>query len=128
MEGRAGWGDDGSVDHQEIVKAAARAAEYAGVAVLVFGALLSAVLFFVRLGRRASFQEAYHGFRVDLARGILLGLELLVIGDIIFTVAVEPTLESVAVLGAIVAIRTFLSFSLEVEVNGHWPWQRGPTP
>ncbi|HUL95884.1 MAG TPA: DUF1622 domain-containing protein [Usitatibacter sp.] len=112
----------------ELVAGAARAAEYAGVGVLIIGALLSAMLFFVRLGRRERFADAYQGFRADLARGILLGLELLVIGDIIFTVAVEPTLQSVVVLAIIVAIRTFLSFSLEVEVNGHWPWQHPSRP
>ncbi len=62
-------------------------------------------------------------FRKTLGRSILTGLELLVAADIIRTVAVEPTLESVLVLGLIVIIRTFLSFSLEVEIDGRWPWQ-----
>ena len=114
--------------HTELITAAAHAAEYAGVAVLLLGAILSAILFPIRLARGAGFQEAYHGFRADLARGILLGLELLVIGDIILTVAVEATVERVVVLAVIVAIRTFLSFSLEVEVNGHWPWQKAAVP
>jgi uncharacterized membrane protein len=55
---------------------------------------------------------------------VLLGLELLVAGDIIRTVAIEPTFESVGVLAAIVAVRTFLSFALEVELTGRWPWDR----
>jgi uncharacterized membrane protein len=110
--------------NHELVSTAARAAEFAGVAVLVVGAILAGAIFVARLARRASFVEAYHELRADLARAILLGLELLVIGDIIFTVAVEPTLQSVIVLAIIVAIRTFLSFSLDVEVSGHWPWQR----
>jgi uncharacterized membrane protein len=63
-------------------------------------------------------------FRSRLGRSILLGLEFLVAGDIINTVALAPTLESVAVLGAVVAIRTFLSWSLEVEIEGAWPWRR----
>ncbi len=112
------------MSHSDIASAAARAAEFAGVAVLILGALLAAAIFLARLARRTPFGEAYHGLRADLARAILLGLELLVIGDIIFTVAVEPTLQSVVVLAIIVAIRTFLSFSLDVEVSGHWPWQR----
>ena len=66
---------------------------------------------------------AYHRYRAELARGILLGLELLVAADIVGTVAVTPTFESLAVLGLIVLIRTFLSFSLEVEIEGRWPWQ-----
>ena len=57
------------------------------------------------------------------ARGVVLAAVLLVAGDIIKTVAVAPTLENMAVLGAIVVIRTFLSFSLELEINGRWPWQ-----
>lgn len=108
----------------ELITAAAHAAEYAGVAVLVFGAVLSTFAFVARLARAIAFDDAYHAFRADLARGILLGLELLVIGDIILTVAVEATIERVVVLAGIVAIRTFLSFSLEVEVHGQWPWQR----
>lgn len=67
--------------------------------------------------------EVYRPFRQQLGRSILLGLELLVAADIIRTVAVRPDLRSVAVLGGIVLIRTFLSFSLELEVTGYWPWQ-----
>jgi uncharacterized membrane protein len=66
-------------------------------------------------------------YRQNLGRAILLGLELLVAGDIIKTVAVSPTLQNMAVLGAIVIIRTFLSFSLELEINGRWPWQQKPS-
>jgi uncharacterized membrane protein len=71
----------------------------------------------------------YMAYRQNLGRAILLGLELLVAGDIIKTVAVAPTLQNMAVLGALVLIRTFLSFSLELEINGRWPWQqKTPTP
>ena len=62
--------------------------------------------------------------RSNFGRSILLGLEFLIAADIINTVAVRPTLQSVIVLGAIVLIRTFLSFSLELEIDGRWPWQR----
>lgn len=73
--------------------------------------------------------DRYSAYRRSLGRAILLGLELLVAGDIIKTVAVAPTLQNMAVLGAIVLIRTFLSFSLELEVNGRWPWQqKAPLP
>ena len=68
----------------------------------------------------------YIRFRRVLGRAILLGLELLVAADIIKTVAVTPTLESVAVLGMIVLIRTFLSWTLELEISGKWPWQKEP--
>lgn len=107
------------------VSTAAHLVELAGVAVLLFGALLAAAVFATRLTKRVGFPEAYHGLRADLGRAILLGLELLVIADIIGTVAIEPTLRNLAVLAFIVAIRTALSFALELEVNGRWPWQRG---
>jgi uncharacterized membrane protein len=68
--------------------------------------------------------QAIATFRSNLGRAILLGLEFLVAADIINTVAVTPTLLSVAVLAGIVIIRTFLSFSLEVEIEGRWPWDR----
>ena len=95
--------------------------EMVGVAVIVLGSL-AALLGFAR-HVRGDATDAYERLRSDLGRAILLGLELLVAADIIGTVAVEPTLEGVLVLGIIVLIRTFLSFSLEVEINGHWPWQ-----
>ncbi len=96
-----------------------------GVLVIVLG-LLVAVTRFVWTGRQAA--DPYHRLRQDLGRGILLGLELLVAADIIRTVAVAPTLESVSVLGLIVLIRTFLSMALQVELEGRWPWQRPHTP
>ena len=100
--------------------------EVVGVAVIVIGAL-DATLAFVWGGlRTVGWPAAYHRYRTELARGILLGLglELLVAADIIGAVAVTPTFESLAVLGLIVLIRTFLSFSLEVEIEGRWPWRR----
>ncbi len=76
--------------------------------------------------RNQTRQEAFQRARSRLGRAILLGLELLVAGDIIRTVAVTPTFTSVGVLAIIVAIRTFLSFTLEVEIAGRWPWQAKP--
>jgi uncharacterized membrane protein len=100
------------------------ALEAAGVAAIVIGCLAALVIALVRLRRGGSFNDAYHLFRTSLARGILLGLEFLVAADIIGTVAVEPTLQNLAVLALIVLIRTFLSFSLQLEIEGRWPWQR----
>ena len=77
-----------------------------------------------RVRERRNRDKAVANFRSSLGRAILLGLEFLVAADIINTVAVTPTLLSVAVLAGIVIIRTFLSFSLEVEIEGRWPWQR----
>ncbi len=112
------------MNHEHLIESAARAVEIAGVAVLLFGALLAAAAFAWRLSRRAVFHVAYDNLRADLGRAILLGLELLVIADIIGTVAIKPTFQNLGVLAAIVAIRTLLSFTLELEVSGHWPWQR----
>ena len=85
-------------------------------------ALLATVLATIRLSRRQA--GVYRGYRRRVGRSILLGLEFLVAGDIIRTVAVAPTYKSVGVLAVIVGIRTFLSFSLELEITGRWPWQK----
>ena len=92
-----------------------------GVLIIVLGILLAAGR---ALWRPSTALGRYRQFRQDLGRGLLLGLEFLVAADIIRTVAVAPTLESVLVLGLIVLIRTFLSFALQLEVDGHLPWQR----
>ena len=115
----------GRMNYEHLVSATARLFELAGVGVLVAGALLAIAIFARRTAQGTAFQEAYHALRADLGRAILLGLELLVIADIIGTVAIEPTLQNLGVLAVIVAIRTFLSFALELEVSGCWPWQRG---
>lgn len=100
--------------------------EGAGVAIIAFGAAVSTGLFLYRLARNGPGAPPYERYRAELGRGILLGLEFLVAADIIGTVAVEPTFTSLGVLAGIVLIRTFLSFSLEVEINGRWPWQEAP--
>jgi uncharacterized membrane protein len=99
--------------------------ELIGVLILLAGAFTAMIACLVRLRRGASLHDAYRGLRADLGRSMLLGLEFLVIADIIGTVAIEPTLYNLAVLAVIVAIRTLLSFALELEVNGRWPWQKG---
>ncbi len=102
----------------------AKALELAGVAIIVGGILL-ATLSFVRDGTRSGdWQSAYPNYRSNIGRGILLGLELLVGADIIATITAPLTIMSVGLLGGIVLIRTFLSFSLETEIEGCWPWQR----
>ena len=107
---------------ESLIHAAARVVELAGVAVMLAGALIASVAFVMRWLRESEIEAAYHSYRADLGRAILLGLELLVIADIIGTVAIEPTFQSLGVLALIVAIRTFLSFALELEVSGRWPW------
>ena len=97
--------------------------EVAGIAIIVLGAMLATAVFLHRWRQRGMFPAAYREYRGDLGRAILLGLEFLVAADIIGTVAVDPTFRSLGVLGLIVLIRTFLSFALEVEIQGRWPWQ-----
>ena len=99
------------------------AIEVGGVAMLVLTAIVATLLLFRDWWRERTFAPAYKAYRRNLGRGILLGLEFLVIGDIIGTVAVEPSFENLGVLGLIVIIRTFLSFSLEVEIEGRLPWK-----
>ena len=106
----------------EAMESAVRLFEAAGVLVLAGGSLWAAVRAVLALSRRAP--GIYGGFRRDIGRSILLGLELLIIADIILTVTVDQTLESAATLGIIVLVRTFLSFSLEVELEGVLPWRK----
>jgi uncharacterized membrane protein len=98
--------------------------ELLGIAIISLGAVGSLLLFARRSYDTTNRKGAVVQFRSDFGRAILLGLEFLIAADIINTVAVRPTLWSVAVLAGIVAIRTFLSFSLEVEIEGRWPWQK----
>jgi len=105
--------------------------ELTGMVVIVVGGAASLVAFLVRLATRRHegdrrFERIYRELRADLGRAILLGLEFLVAADIIGTVAVAPTFANLGVLALIVAIRTFLSFSLELEITGRWPWQETP--
>lgn len=114
----------------DVVETTGKVIDAVGVAVIVGGAViaLAATMVRVRGTEGESAGGVYDAFRRQLGRSILLGLEFLVAADIIRTVAVTPTAQSVAVLAGIVAIRTFLSFSLQVEMTGSWPWQRPAKP
>lgn len=106
-----------------VVDLFAKLLELVGVAIILGGVLLSTVRFLAD-GRRTDWRDAYDRYRSNLGRGILLGLELLVGADIIATITAPLTFSSVGLLGAIIVIRTFLSFSLETEIEGCWPWAR----
>jgi len=95
--------------------------EGAGVAVLIGGGVWSAVL---AVRGRAGGRRTYLAVRQAFGGALLLALEILVAADLIRTTAVQPTLTDVAVLGLIVLIRTFLSFSLDIEISGRLPWRR----
>ena len=108
---------------QEIIAAISEAIDLAGVVIIAAGAALGIALFARDLLRQERIETAYGRLRTFLGRSLLLGLEFLVAGDIIKTVAVEPTFDSVIVLAIIVLVRTVLSLSIDVEIDGRWPWQ-----
>ena len=108
----------------EVMEQIARGFEIVGALVLILGLAWSAVLA-IRVWRRSgNGNDAYQALRRSIGGVLLLGLEILVAADLLHTVAIEPTLENVAVLGLIVVIRTVLSFSLEIEIEGMPPWRR----
>lgn len=102
----------------------ARVIEAIGVATIVLGVLIALIRFMFTLQNIEP--RNYKFLRRELGKGILLGLEILVAGDIIATVVTEPTMEGVLILAVIVLIRTFLSLSIEVEIEGRFPWQKQP--
>jgi uncharacterized membrane protein len=110
------------VSYEEFVSDVVKVVEGVGAGIMVVGGLLA----FGRYARQAiaHAREPYRELRENLGRAILLGLEVLIIADIIRTIVVDQSLESVAILGLIVAIRIVLSFSLDVEIDGTWPWNR----
>jgi uncharacterized membrane protein len=109
------------MEFQQVIERVGVIVDVVGVAAIVIGAVTSTV---IAVGYVLQRRPVYTEYRRWLGRSILLGLELLVAADIIRTVAITPTLDSVVVLGLIVLIRTFLSFSLELEITGRWPWQK----
>ncbi|XVQ09309.1 DUF1622 domain-containing protein [Spirillospora sp. CA-255316] len=110
------------MEFQHVADLVGKGIDAVGVATIVVGVL--AATFSAARGLAHHRVGLYRGYRRRLGRSILLGLEFLVAGDIIRTVAVSPTYTSVGVLALIVAIRTFLSLSLELEISGRWPWQK----
>jgi uncharacterized membrane protein len=106
---------------EDFMLLAVQAFEVAGVAVLVVGSVAAPVIALREARRGAS---AFRALRRNLGRAILLGLEILIVADIIMTITIDPTPESAITLGIIVLVRTFLSFSLEIELEGVVPWRR----
>jgi uncharacterized membrane protein len=106
---------------REVIELATLGIEALAVLVIVGGIVYSIARYFLRTRLKGS--EAYRLFKDRIGNSLLLGLEFLVAADIIRTVALEPTLQSIAVLGLLVLIRTFLSWALVVEIDGAWPWQ-----
>ena len=111
------------MESAHVISLIAEAIEVAGVAVIAAGVVIAVALFAGDLLRQRPIRDAYSRLRTFLGRSLLLGLEFLVAGDIIKTVAIEPTRESAIVLAVIVLVRTVLSLSIDVEIDGRWPWQ-----
>ena len=105
-----------------LVRFAVLSLELAGTLTILAGAV-AAIFLFVSRVRACGIQAAYQPVRAVLGRSILLGLEFLVAGDILKSLVINPSLDDLLVLAGLILVRTFLSVSLGVEINGHWPWQ-----
>jgi uncharacterized membrane protein len=112
------------MSYEHTISEIVKVVEGVGAGIMVIGGLGSFVVFASRARHGKTAHGSYDQLRRNLGRCILLGLEVLIIADIVRTIIVDPTLESVAVLGIIVVIRILLSFALEVEIDGVWPWRR----
>jgi uncharacterized membrane protein len=107
----------------EWVELAALAIEILAVVIIVVAIASATVHYLFRAIRRQQEHDIFRQYKVRLSKALLLGLEILVAADIVRTVALDTTMESVVVLGLLVLIRTFLSWSLVVEIEGRWPWK-----
>lgn len=114
------------IDHEryaEIVGDIGLIIDSLGVAIIVVGAVVAFFIYAFRIAMRSGHHVIYQSSRYRLARSIIFGLEILIAGDIIRTVALSPTFDNIGVLALIVLVRTFLAFTLEMEIDGKWPWQ-----
>ena len=124
MEGTLGPTRDAAVEGiLSWVEYAATGMELLAVAIIVVVILFATVAYLLKIMARQADNTTYNDFRHSVGRALLLGLEILVAADIIRTVVLEPTLNNVLVLGLLVLIRTFLSWSLVLEIEERWPWQ-----
>lgn len=109
---------------QDVADGIAVGIEAAGILIIVTGAVLASAMFLNHAAHEMALEKSLSSYRANLCSAIPPGLEFLVAAGIVGTVVVEPTSGNVGVLALIIAIRTFLSFTLEVEIDGHRPWQR----
>ena len=111
-----------TVTYEQLTSDVAKWIEAVGAGIMVGGGLLALCKYALSMLQPGDPRDRYRRLRRQLGQAILLGLEVLIVGDIVRTIIVDPTLRSVGVLGMIVFIRIVLSFSLEVEIDGVWPW------
>ena len=112
------------MDFPKFFEFVAEIIDLVGVIIIVIGSLIGTVRYLYRYMIIQSPIPAYDLYRKELGHSILLCLEFLVAADIIRTVAIEPTLESITVLAILILIRTFVSWTLELEINNAWPWEK----
>ncbi len=112
------------MNFDEIIYGVVLIIELIGAAIMVIGAVAALIRAIPEVLNRETRPYTYPGLRRNIGRSILLGLEVLIVADIIRTILVDTTIESVLILGTIVVIRVLLSFALEVEIDGVWPWSR----
>jgi uncharacterized membrane protein len=110
--------------YDHVISDVVQVVEATGAAIMVVGGAWALFDYAISMVQPGSRPDAYRQLRQRLGQVILLGLEVLIVGDIVRTIIVDPTFQSVTVLGLIVVIRIVLSFSLEVEIDGVWPWSR----
>jgi uncharacterized membrane protein len=112
------------MEYDHVISDVVRVVEAVGAGIMVVGGLGAFLIFIARAAKPERRGGSYKDLRRNLGRSILLGVEVLIVADIVRTIIVDPTFESVLVLAVIVMIRILLSFSLEVEMDGVWPWNR----
>jgi uncharacterized membrane protein len=112
------------MSYEEVISNLVKGVEAVGAGIMVIGGLVFLAAFVRDAADDVKKRGSYERLRRNLGRCILLGLEVLIVADIVRTILVDPTFESVTVLGIVVLIRILLSFSLEVEIDGTWPWDR----
>jgi uncharacterized membrane protein len=112
------------MEYDNAISDVVRVVEAIGAGIMVVGGFGAFIIFIARTAQPERRAGSYKDLRRNLGRSILLGVEVLIIADIVRTIIVDPTFESVLVLAVIVMIRIVLSFSLEVEIDGVWPWKR----
>ena len=113
------------MEYENTISDVVRVVEAVGAGIMVVGGFGAFAIFIARAAQPERRAGSYKDLRRNLGRSILLGVEVLIIADLVRTIILDPTFESVIVLAGIVLIRIVLSFSLEVEMDGVWPWNRG---
>ena len=119
--------DRGLEGFDQSVRWVAVGIESIAIGIIVLGAIITTIIFIWRVIQEGALDDCYRRFRSDFGKAVLLGLEFLIASDIVGTVAVGPTFQDLGILALLVVIRTFLSFALELEISGRWPWQKSLT-